>query len=211
MGAMAAPVQAAAGVRSGTERRAAAILVCRLRGFAAMQEALEPATALQLAGRFYALAAAAAKNGGGEVVSIRNDSVLAAFRAGEPAQVAAQSVRAALSLQRETGAVLESWRQAHGVRCAMSLALHLGETLFGRAGPAGLEQPVALGDAVSVAERLIERARAGEIVLSHELIKVISPESLELDAEPLPPLELPKRGPIRLYGVLLSDRLDFTA
>jgi adenylate cyclase len=209
MVAMVASVHAA-GARSGTERRAAAILVCQLRGFARMQEALEPATALQLAGRFYALAAAAAKNGGGEVVSLRNDSVLAAFRAGDAAEVAAQSVRAAQLIQRELGAVLESWRQAHGVRSAVSLALHLGETLFGRAGPAGMEQPVALGDAVSVAERLIERARAGEFVLTHEVVKRVSPESLELDAEPLPPLEMPKRDPIRLYGVLLNDRLDFT-
>jgi hypothetical protein len=43
------------------------------------------------------------------------------------------------------------------------------------------------------------------------VIKVVSPESLELDAEPLPPLEMPKRDPVRLYGVLLSDRLDFTS
>jgi class 3 adenylate cyclase len=210
MGATVASMHAA-GPKAGAERRTAAILLAQLRGFARMQEALEPGLALQLAGKFFTLAGTIARSGGGEVISLRNDSVLAAFRGGDAPHVAAQAVRAAQLLQREAGPVLESWRQVHGLRCAVSLALHLGETLFGRTGAAAAEQAVALGYAAGVAERLLERARAGEFVLSHEVIKVVSPESLELDAEPLPPLELAKREPIRLYGVLLSDRLDFTS
>ena len=32
----------------------------------------------------------------------------------------------------------------------------------------------------------------------------------ELEAEELPPLEIPRREPIRLFGVLRDARLDFT-
>jgi class 3 adenylate cyclase len=70
---------------------------------------------------------------------------------------------------------------------------------------------VVFGDCVSIAERLVHRARAGELVLSDAIMKVISVAELELDAEPLPPLELHHRPSMRIYGVLRDDRLDFTA
>jgi hypothetical protein len=31
-----------------------------------------------------------------------------------------------------------------------------------------------------------------------------------IEAEGLPPLEIPRRDPIKLFGVLLNTRLDFT-
>ncbi|MEW5864422.1 MAG: hypothetical protein AB1773_12665 [Pseudomonadota bacterium] len=55
-----------------------------------------------------------------------------------------------------------------------------------------------------------QRARAGEIVLSDAVMGALSVENLDLDAEPLPPLELARRQPLRIYGVLLESRLDFT-
>lgn len=200
-----------AGVMQTAERKPAAVLCGELRGFARLSEALEPALVLQLAGEFFTLAAAIVQAERGRIVAVSNDTLLAVFRDGDAAQVAEQAVRAARRMQRDCSGLAEGWRQTHGLRTAASLALHLGETLFGRTGPAGMEQFVALGDPVTVAGRLLGRARAGELVLSHAVIQVISPESLELDAEPLPPLEIPMRDPIRLYGVLLSDRLDFTS
>jgi hypothetical protein len=35
-------------------------------------------------------------------------------------------------------------------------------------------------------------------------------DNLNLDAEPLPQLEIARRQPIRIYGVLVEERLDFT-
>lgn len=40
---------------------------------------------------------------------------------------------------------------------------------------------------------------------------VVSVAELELNAEPLPPVELHHRPAIRIYGVLRNDRLDFTS
>jgi len=201
----------AAGTGIRAERRVAALLVCELRGFARLSEELEPAHALQLESEFLSLIAAALKAEQGEIVTIANDVLLAAFRGGDAPQVAAQAVRAAQRIQSESAPLAEAWRQKHGLRVAAAMALHLGETLFGAAGPAGREQFIALGDPATVVQRLLLRARAGEFVLSHAVIQVVSPEGLDLDAEPLPPLELGRREPIRLYGVLLSERLDFTS
>ncbi|MDH5579100.1 MAG: hypothetical protein OEZ09_11650, partial [Betaproteobacteria bacterium] len=82
---------------------------------------------------------------------------------------------------------------------------------YGEAGPAAQRNAVVFGDCVSITERLVHRARAGELVLSDALMGVISVAELELDAQPLPPLELHNRPSIRIYGVLRNDRLDFTA
>ena len=44
------------------------------------------------------------------------------------------------------------------------------------AGPVGSQQFVAFGDCVSVCERLVHRARAGEILLSLEFVKAARAE-----------------------------------
>jgi class 3 adenylate cyclase len=89
--------------------------------------------------------------------------------------------------------------------------LHLGDTIFGMAGPQGGEQYVAFGDSVSITERLVHRARAGEIVLSAQLAGALGAAALKaLEAKPLPALDLGRRPALPIYGILLETRLDFT-
>jgi class 3 adenylate cyclase len=89
--------------------------------------------------------------------------------------------------------------------------VHTGEAVFGMAGPLGAQQFVAFGDCVSVAERLVHRARAGEIVISLDVMKALGAAVQTLGAQELPALELGgKRRPLPIYGLLLETRLDFT-
>jgi adenylate cyclase len=209
MGAMPMPIHAAV-AQQGAERRDAVLLYTELRGFARMSDLLDPPLVLALASEFFSFAAAAAGANGGELVSVENDTALLSFSAGKPAQSAPQAVLTAQHIQRESATLTENWRKAYGLRVAVAQGLHLGETLFGRAGPRGQEQRIALGDGVTLAHHLVRRARAGEIVMSDGVMGALSVENLDLDAEPLPPLEIGKRPPIRIYGVLLDARLDFT-
>jgi len=91
------------------------------------------------------------------------------------------------------------------------MGLHCGDAVVGFAenSPAP-EQLFVFGDCVSVANRLLHRARAGEFVLSETLLDLATEMGVSVDAEELPPLEIPRREPIRLFGVLLEERLDFT-
>jgi class 3 adenylate cyclase len=88
--------------------------------------------------------------------------------------------------------------------------VHLGEAVFGMAGPLGKQQFVALGDCVSIAERLVHRARTGEIVISLDVMKALGPAVQTLGAQELPALELSNRPPLPIYGLVLETRLDFT-
>jgi len=193
-----------------TERRTAVIVQAELRNFTRMSEMLEPARVLSLANEFFSLAGRIVHEQSGKVLSVQNDTLLAAFYAGSPAQFADNAIKAAQGVEREFGELGVRWQTEYGLPAAVSLGVHLGETVFGMAGPQGEQQYVAFGDPVSVAERLVHRARNGEIVFSQPVMKALGAAAAALGAEELPALELAKRQPIPIYGIVLETRLDFT-
>lgn len=192
------------------DRRQAVLLDTELRGLARMSEALDPDLVLRLASEFFSFAADIVAAHGGEAVTSQHDMLLSAFVRGSPLQTAQQAVRAAQRIQSEYPSLAEKWRASYGLRTAVAQGLHLGEAVLGVAGPKGLLHRVAFGDSVSLAQHMVNRARAGEFVMSEAVMGALSVENLDLDAEPLPQLELPRRAPLRIYGVLLEGRLDFT-
>lgn len=191
-------------------KRSAVLLCTELRGLARLSEALDPRVVLMLAGEFFEFAAQAVRAHSGEAVSTDHDVLLSVFARGNPLQTAQQAVRAAQAIQSGFPAIADRWRATHGLRSAVAQALHLGEVVLGTTGPKGLERRIAFGDSVSLAHALRHRARAGEFLMSDAVMGALSVENLDLDAEPLPPLDLPRRPSIRLYGVLMPARLDFT-
>ena len=192
------------------ERREAAILYAELRNFTRLSEVLPPDKVLELANEFFSFCGTAVTANKGKVLSVQNDALLAAFAAATPKEFAACALKAAQDLQREFGVLGEQWKTQYGLPAAVSCAVHLGEAVFGHAGPIGAQQFVAFGDCVSIAERLVHRARAGEVILSVEVMKALGAAAQSLGAQKLPPLELGKRPAIPLYGIVLETRLDFT-
>jgi len=144
-------------------------------------------------------------------VMVHNDTVLAAFDAGSPVEFANSALIAARAVQTQFAPIGERWKTEYGLPAAVSLGVHIGETVFGMAGLPGAQQFTALGDCVSIAERLVHRARNGEIVISLDLMKALKARVETLGAEELPVLELGgKRPPMPIYGMVLETRLDFT-
>jgi adenylate cyclase len=202
---------AAAGGRSLAQREPAVILHAELRNFTRLSEVLDPERVLMLASGFFTLASAKVKAHEGEVFSLQNDSLVAVFRAGRLAQSADQAMQAARALLADFEPMGERWKSDFGFPAAVAVGLHAGDTVFGMAGPTGGEQYVAFGDTVSVAERLVHRARAGEIVFSAVVAKAIGAEAIaDWGAESLPALELARRPTLPIYGLVLETRLDFT-
>jgi len=190
-------------------RRRAAILYAELRNFTRLSEVLEPAKVLQLANEFFTLAAKYVIAERGEVLSVQNDALVASFHS-EGNEAAEWVVKCAQAIQRDFGNVGEKWKTEYGLPAAVGLGVHAGEAVFGMAGPLGKQQFVALGDCVSIAERLVHRARTGEIVLSLDVMKGLGAMAQTLGASELPPLELSGRDPLPIYGMVLETRLDFT-
>lgn len=199
------------GFTPATDRRQAVLLGTELRGLARMSEALDASLVILLANEFFAFASDIVTAHNGEAITSQHEMLLSAFTRGNAVQASQQAVRAAQRIQSDFPAMAEKWRTTYGLRSAVAQGMHLGEAVLGIAGPRGLERRVAFGDSVSLAQAMVNRARAGEIVISEAVMGALSVENLDLDAEPLPQLELPRRTPIRIYGVLVEGRLDFTA
>ena len=210
MGAVPLQQQTTVGFSPATERRQTVLLCTELRGLARMSEALDPSLVIFLANEFFGFAADIVAGHGGEAVTSQHELLLSVFTRGNPLQSSQQAVRAAQRIQADYPALAEKWRATYGLRTAVAQGLHLGEAVLGIAGPRGRERRVVFGDSVSLAQCMVGRARAGEFVMSEAVMGALSVENLDLDAEPLPQLELPRRAPIRIYGVLVAGRLDFT-
>jgi class 3 adenylate cyclase len=197
-------------MQSTPERREAAILYAELRNFTRLSEVLPPDKVLELANDFFSLTAIAVTANSGKVLAVQNDTLLAAFAAKDRKEFASRALTAAQDLQREFGALGAQWKDEYGLPAAAAAAAHLGEAVFGMAGPPGGQQFVAFGDCVSVCERLVHRARAGEIVMSLDFVKALGKGLEAIGAKELPPIEIPKRAPVQIFGIALETRLDFT-
>ena len=192
---------------AGPERIPVVILFAETRGFTRTSDMLEPAVVLARISEFFALVQTAVEQHGGIVRNVLNDNLVASFAGKANAQ---QAVKAAQTIQREFATHEESWERDYGIRAAVAIGLHAGDAVIGTIGKPVPDQLLIISDSVSIAERLLHRARAGEFVLSESVMDGLTAEKFPLDTEALPPLVIARRDPIRLFGVLRDTRLDFT-
>ena len=183
------------------------ILFAETRGFTRTSEMLEPSVVLARVSEFFALVWAAVERNGGAVRNVLNDNLVASFAGADNAR---RAVQAAQDIQQDFAAFEEALEHGYGIRAAVAIGLHAGDAVVGLAGGPMLGQSLIIGDSVSVAERLLHRARAGEYVLSKALMDTLAAAGFAPEAKELPPLEMPRRDPMRLFGVLRDARLDFT-
>lgn len=180
------------------------ILFAETRGFTRTSAILQPAAVLEQATVFFDLVRSAAERNSGTVHNILNDTLMAFFAGTARAQ---QAVLTAQEIQRDFDGIEEAWARDFGIRAAVAIGIHAGDAVMGAVGNAA---PMLIGDSVSIATRLLHRARAGEFVLSAPVMAELGDHQSALEAEPLPPLEITRREPVQLYGVLRDARLDFT-
>jgi adenylate cyclase len=193
------------------ERRQVAVYYAELRNFTRLSEMLQPDKVLALANEFFSLVAMAITANRGKILSVQNDALLAVYAGPDRKDFSERALKSAQDVQREFGAISERWKAEYGLAAAVASALHFGEAVFGMAGPIGAQQFVAFGDCISVGERLVHRARSGEVVISLDLMKALGASVQQLQAQELPALEIPKRTPLAIYGIALETRLDFTS
>jgi adenylate cyclase len=190
------------------ERSPTVILFAEMRGFTGVSDMLEPAVVIARVSEFVSLVWNAVQEHEGAVADILSDTVMATFTGQDDAQ---HAIAAAQEIQARFAVLSDAWQRDFGIHAAVSMGLHCGDAVVGFAEKSPTpEQLFVFGDCVSIANRLLHRARAGEFVLSETLLDLAAEMGVTLQAEALPPLEIPRRDPIKLYGVLLDTRLDFT-
>jgi len=189
------------------ERASVTILFAETRGFTRMSEVLEAPVVLACTSAFFALVSTAVNRHQGFVASVFNDTIMATFAGLDNAQ---HIVLAAQEIQQHFGPLAETWDRDYDIRAAVAMGLHCGDVVVGLAAQPMPGQLLIIGDTVSVAERLLHRARAGEFVLSKAIMDELAVARFEIEAIALPPLKIPPREPIQIFAAPLDTRLDFT-
>ncbi len=193
--------------KSASERTPVVILFAETRGFTRTSAMLQPPVVLARVAQFFALVQKAVEQHGGTVRNVLNDTLMASFGGKDMAQ---RAVQATQEIQGGFEDIDESWSGQYGIRASIALALHAGDAVIGAADGPIKGQPLFIGDSVSITERLLHRARAGEVILSKPVMDALAETGFNLEAKPLPALDIPRREPIPLFGVVRDTRLDFT-
>lgn len=185
------------------ERTPVVLLFAETRGFTRTSAILQPPVVVARISEFFTLVQKAVEQRGGTVRNVLNDTLVASFAGKDQAQ---KAVEATQDIQERFEGIEEAWTSQYGIRASIALALHAGEVVIAE-GPG---QSLFIGDSVSITERLLHRARAGEVIVSKPVMDALAQTGFKLEAKPLPALEILRRDPIPLFGLVRDTRLDFT-
>ncbi|MFO7305141.1 MAG: adenylate/guanylate cyclase domain-containing protein [Gammaproteobacteria bacterium] len=193
-------------------RTRAAIMFADMRGFTSLAERLEPTKVVELLNEFFALLTDITFRYDGTVFNMAGDSLMVGF--GVPVEQtdgALRAVRAAREMLDEFAGLAEQWKARYGVETGLGIGINVGEVIAGNIGSSNYMSYTIVGDAVNVASRLGQRARAGEMLFSDAVKAALEDQGFDIEALPLPSLVLRGRtSPIDIFCIPSSAaRIDF--
>lgn len=197
---------------AGVQKRAwAAVMFADMRGFTGISERLEPAEVVEVLNEFFALLTDITFEYDGTVFNMAGDSLMVGF--GVPVPQSDGAVRAILTGQRmlqDFAALAERWRGRYQVETGLGVGINVGEVIAGNIGSPAYMNYTIVGDAVNVAARLGQRARAGEMLFSDAVKRALDAQGMDIAAMALPSLVLRGRStPIDLFCVpFAGERSD---
>ncbi|MCD4686699.1 MAG: adenylate/guanylate cyclase domain-containing protein [Anaerolineae bacterium] len=153
---------------------------------------------MQLLNEYFTIATDVIFSREGTLDKFLGDAVMAVFNAPEDQDDhAVRAVDAALALQR---AFAERNARQEGKALTFGIAVHFGEAVVGNIGTDKAMNYTAIGDTVNVAKRLQERAQAGEVLITAEVLDRLG-STIEVEALG----EMAVKGrhePVEVYRVL---------
>jgi adenylate cyclase len=190
-------------------RTRAVIMFCDLRGFTAISERLSPHEVVPLLNEYFSLLTEITFKHEGTVFHMAGDCLMVGFGVPfEQDDSAQRAVGAAQEMLDRFGVLAESWRLRLNIETGLGIGINEGDVVAGNVGSAMYMNYTIIGDAVNVASRLCQRARAGEMVLSRALKHSLDARGLDIHAVELPAMTLRGRTtPIDIYCVPTPKRL----
>ena len=194
-------------------RAHAVVLFADLRGFTSISEQLEAHHVVPLLNEYFSLLTEITFRHEGTVFHMAGDCLMLGF--GVPLQQVdspRRAVRAAQEMLSGFAALARSWKERYRVEAGLGIGINEGDVVAGNIGSSSYMNYTIIGDAVNIAARLCQRARAGEILFSSTLKRSLDEQGVNIGATALPPLQVRGRSnPIDIYCVPLATRLQVTA
>ena len=145
-------------------KREISVLFADLQGFTSFSEQRDPREVPAMLNRYFEVVIPAiVRRLGGEIDAIAGDALMVTFNVrGDQPEHPLQAARAALAIQRSTGAIADD----HPGWPRFRVGINTGEAAVGVVGAAGGRKHTAIGDAVNLAARLEGKAPVGGIAVS---------------------------------------------
>lgn len=180
-GVAAAIVHAPGKVALGGARLPVAVLFTDIRGFTGLAERLPPEEIAALLGDYFAVVVDAVFEQEGTLDKYIGDAVMAVWGAPLAVPDAAERALRAAKVVRAELEIVNARRTGEGRPVIpVGFGLGYGEVFAGNIGTERRLEYTVVGDAVNVASHLCQRAAAGEIVLSGDIVaRLGSREGLE--------------------------------
>lgn len=186
------------------------VMFADMRGFTPLAANREPAAVVTLLNEYFALLTSVAIGHGASIFSPAGDCLIAAFGVPhEESDAAVRAVGAAREMLARYAWLAEDWQRRHGIETGLGIGINSGEVIAGRIGVPGHDSYTIIGDAVNIAARLSQRARAGEALISARVMRALPTGPGSLDAIELPAITLRGRAePIEISCIPAPTRVD---
>jgi class 3 adenylate cyclase len=168
-------------------------LFADLRGFTRLTETLEVGKVVAMLNEYFAVITDAAYRHEGTIFSMAGDCLLVGFNVPFPQPDAAlRAWRTAQEMIAGFSPVLESWTQRGGMPTGVGIGIAAGEAIIGNIGSPHHMSYTIIGDAVNTAARLMQMAKASELLVSAPTYEAIR--------EAVPAGRVEARGDVALRG-----------
>jgi PAS domain S-box-containing protein len=171
----------------GGALREISVLFGDVQGYTTLSEGMSPEELIDLLNTHLSLAGSTIMDQAyeGTLDKYIGDAVMGLFNTpGEQPDHAWRAVGAAWAMQTRLREFQQTLPPERHLR--FRVGVHTGQAVVGHIGSENLMNFTAIGDAVNVAKRLQESARAGQVVISEDTYRAIAPEQrARLDVRPL--------------------------
>ncbi len=188
----------------------ATALFADMRGFTSLAEQLPPADVVPILNEYFKLLTDIAFQYEGTVFNMAGDCLMVGF--GVPFEQNDATVRAyrtAREMLTRFAELETRWKRHFGIEAGLGIGINEGEVIAGNIGSPGYMNYTIIGDAVNVAARLGQRARAGELLFPENIKRSLDSAGLDSDAVLMSTISLRGRAePVEIFCVPAPPRSD---
>lgn len=164
-------------LRLGGERRLVTVMFADVCAFTPLSERLGPEEIVGILNELFTFLTEIVFKHGGMIDKFIGDCVMAVFGApeGKPDD-ALRCVRAAEEMMKWLDVGNARWQQMIGSEVALGIGINTGMALAGNIGSEKRMEYTVIGDAVNVAARLESLAKPGQVLMTHDTMKLVEGE-----------------------------------
>jgi class 3 adenylate cyclase len=142
-------------------------LFADLRGFTRITESIAVHNVVEMLNEFFSVLTEAAYQHEGTIFNMAGDSLLVGFNVPFPQPDAPERAwRTAVDMVSSFGPLAVAWRSRYGVQTGVGIGICSGEAIIGNVGSPHFMSYTVIGNTVNTAARLVQMARADEVLVS---------------------------------------------